>query len=263
MSYYDILGVKPDATPDQIKKQYRKLSLEFHPDRPNGNETKFKEINEAYEHLSNESLRKQYDRPPVNDLFEMLFKNDMPQNFMFQCFMKPPPLTVQVNLSLEQAYAGGSFPIVIERWIHVNHVKQFEKETHYIDIPCGIDSNECLMLPNKGNMCPDGTLGDVRLVTHVENRTKLERIGLDLYYNHTITLKEALCGFSFELLYLHGKTFKINNSKGNIIAPNYKKVIPNMGMKREGKNGNLVITFTIIFPSTLSEESIQSLSTLL
>lgn len=63
--YYEILGVKKDATQDQIKKAYRKLAKQYHPDANPGNkkaEEKFKEINEAYEVLGDEEKRKKYDR---------------------------------------------------------------------------------------------------------------------------------------------------------------------------------------------------------
>lgn len=259
MSFYDILGVPKQATQEQIKKQYRKLSLEFHPDRPGGNANKFKEINEAYEVLSDEKKRKQYDHEPI-DLMDMIFPPDMFPNFMFH-IMKPPPLNITVNISLDQAYTGCKLPIKIERWIHMNHVKQCEQETCYIDIPQGIDSNECIMIPQKGNMGPDGAMGDVRLIIQVKPHL-LERNGLDLLYNHPITLKEALCGFQFELNYLQGKTYQIKNPKGNIVSPSYKNTIAGMGMKREGQTGNLVISFQIQFPS-LSEEKIDALEKLL
>jgi len=61
-NYYDILGVSKTATADEIKKAFRKLAHEHHPDKAHGNEAKFKEINEAYQVLGNEEKRKQYDQ---------------------------------------------------------------------------------------------------------------------------------------------------------------------------------------------------------
>jgi molecular chaperone DnaJ len=60
--YYNLLGVSKDASQDEIKKAFRKEAHKHHPDKENGNETKFKEINEAYQILSDESKRKQYDQ---------------------------------------------------------------------------------------------------------------------------------------------------------------------------------------------------------
>src|SRR3989338_1369127 len=60
--YYHILGVSRDAQEDDIKKAYRKLAHQHHPDKKGGDEKKFKEINEAYQVLSNKEKRAQYDR---------------------------------------------------------------------------------------------------------------------------------------------------------------------------------------------------------
>jgi len=265
MSLYDILGIETNATAEQIKKQYRKLSMEFHPDRPNGNAEKFKTINEAYEQLSDSTKRHQYDQSlhPMPDLFDMIFKDQMfSQGFMFQ-MMKPPPLVVTSSITLDQSYTGCKVPITIERWVHVQHIKQMQKEILYIDIPQGIDSDECMMLSNKGNMGADGLLGDVRIVITVLNNTKLERKGLDLWYTHIITLKESLCGFTFDMEYLQGQKLKIVNSPGNVVSPYFKKVMPDMGMKRDSHKGQLIIAFSIIFPATLPAETIETISTLL
>ena len=60
--YYHILGVTKTASDEEVKKAYRKLAHQFHPDKPGGDERKFKEINEAYQVLSDKVKRAQYDR---------------------------------------------------------------------------------------------------------------------------------------------------------------------------------------------------------
>lgn len=62
MDYYEILGVSKNANEEDLKKAYRKLAHQHHPDKAGGNEKKFKEINEAYQVLSNSQKRAQYDR---------------------------------------------------------------------------------------------------------------------------------------------------------------------------------------------------------
>ena len=63
--------------------------------------------------------------------------------------------------------------------------------------------------------------------------------------------------------YVDGRNFQINNSKGNVITPGYKKLIPKMGMKRDDNVGNLVIEFTIVFPETLTDEQTTKIKEIL
>lgn len=60
--YYKILGVEKSASQDEIKKAFRKLAHKYHPDKPTGDEAKFKEVNEAFQVVGNEEKRKQYDQ---------------------------------------------------------------------------------------------------------------------------------------------------------------------------------------------------------
>jgi len=61
-NYYEILGVEKGAGDEEIKKAYRKLAHKHHPDKTGGDEAKFKEINEAYQVLSDKQKRAQYDQ---------------------------------------------------------------------------------------------------------------------------------------------------------------------------------------------------------
>ena len=154
-------------------------------------------------------------------------------------------------------------PIEITRWIVENNVTREETETIYLPIPRGIDNNELIILREKGNMLSDSNRGDIKVFIKIQNDTDFERNGLDLILNKTISLKDALCGFVFDMNYLDGRTFKINNNGGNVITNNYNKVLPSMGMKREEHIGNLIINFTVTFPEKLTSQQIEALREIL
>ena len=305
-SFYNILGVGETSSKEEIKKSYRALSLKFHPDRnPNNLEavSKIQKINEAYETLSDDQKRAEYDNmnkhpfmrmnshggggmempfQDMNDVFSALFSggnpfgmNGMPpgakihvfrggpQMGFVQGFQKPTPIIKHININMEQVLNGATIPVDIERWLIENNNKIFEHETLYITIPKGIDDNEIILIRDKGNVLSDDIKGDIKLFIKIENTTGFERKGLDLLINKSISLKEALCGFTFELKYINGKTYTLNNNSGNIIPPNYIKVIPNMGLTREGHTGNLLVTFQVEFPEKLSDEKMNALKEIL
>lgn len=110
-NYYEILGVSEDATQDDIKKAYRQLSKQYHPDvNPNGEE-KFKEISEAYENIGDESKRTNYDNARKNPFADGMGGFDI--HSMFEHMMgqnrrppKAPDKIVEVVLTPVESFFG-------------------------------------------------------------------------------------------------------------------------------------------------------------
>ena len=288
--YYSVLGVDPIATTAEIKKAYRKLSLLTHPDRNQNNkaaQSKFQEISAAYEVLGDSERRRVYDSQlsmdadiNIEDIFKMFkgqaFGMPMPPGMGMGMGMAPDvhvfdvrdmmglPKRVHIQkevcVTLAQAFSGHQAPVDIERTMPGGYS---ELETLYVTIPKGVDENEMLIIEGKGNVMSDRLKGDVKIIVKIANDTAYKRNGLDLIYHKQISLKESLCGFTFELEHFDGRTFRIDNLNGNIISPGYRKTVPKLGMEREGHFGNLIIEFEIEFPKKLESETIEKLKTLL
>jgi DnaJ family protein B protein 4 len=308
-SYYDILGVSKDATENEIKKAFRTLSLKYHPDRNQNEDTteKFQKIGEAYEVLSDPEKRSQYENElngipfgmhggfshmdsmndfhDINNIFNMMFNGGMPgmpgmpgmggpgiRIFhnggmggpqFFQQFQKPAPISKTVHISLNQCYEGASIPVEIERYVINNGIKYNEFASLNISIPKGIHEKDGILIEGQGNSIND-VKGDIRISFKIDEHPLFKRREGDLIHKKKITLKEALCGFSFELQHLNGKMLFLNNkSNRTIITPDTKKTIPNLGIEYEGKTGNLIIEFIIDFPMNLTEEQIETISSVL
>ena len=162
-----------------------------------------------------------------------IFRNGRPVN-MANRMAKPPPIIKKIQISLEEAYNGINFPLEIERWIMVGDEKKNEKEKIYVNIQKGADNGEIKIVRDKGHVINDTLKGDVKVFIKInDGNSELKRQGLNLLCEKKISLKEALCGFLFEIKHLNGKTYNIKHDKGNIIPPNFIKQINGLGMERK------------------------------
>ena len=183
---------------------------------------------------------------------------------IFQQLQKPPPIVKNIHIPFAQAYLGCTIHLPIEKWVAKDQLRITEMETIYVSIPPGIDDGEMIIMRDCGNTISDELKGDIKIVVGIENNTPFLRQGMDLIYKKTITLKESLTGFTFDVVHVNGKTLSLNNNTNRtIVKPGYKKVIPNLGMVRDSNTGNLIIEFNVEFPDKLTEEQMSHLAEIL
>jgi DnaJ family protein B protein 4 len=295
-THYETLGVDRNASPEEIKKAYRTLSLKWHPDRNPSEEAhaKFQEINMANEILSDEQKRKEYNNEldgipnmphemqmdaNMADFINMMFSGGMGgpgihifhghpggMPHFFQQLNKPPPIIRALELSLEQAYNGCTVCINIDRWVIRDNVRVTETESMYIQVHQGVDNDEVIIIRDAGNTVSPELKGDIKFIIKITNNTPFIRQGMDLLYKKTVSLKEALTGFVMDMTHISGKPITINNNTSPsraIVHPGFKYTVPSLGMIRNGNSGNLIIEFDVKFPESLTDEQIAQLSSVL
>ena len=298
---YSVLGISPGCPQEDIKKAYRKKSLELHPDR-NPNDAKataaFQELGQAYAKIDTPEKRQQFDAMsrmksgmggrgmdiesmlrafmsaggPGQTNFTVHTNNGsqgqphpgMPQFFFSQASMqKAAPIIKHIEVTMEQAYTGCMMPVSITRWTLNGEVKEKEEETLYVEIPEGVDNNELVVCHGKGNTISPENIGDVKIFVKVKPHEKFARHGIDLVYQQHVSLRDALCGFALEMAHVNGKSFKINNAEGSVLASGSKRIVNGLGMKRGSHVGRLIIEFIVDFPQKLDLDVVSKLREIL
>lgn len=285
-SLYDTLEISENASQEEIKKAYRKLARKYHPDinKDSGAEEKFKEINAAYEVLSDENKKAQYDRfgdamfggqnfhdfsrsqgsgANIDDILSSIFGQGgfsagngsgffgggfsgfgSGGDFGFSNF-NAPNLDVQENIQIPFENAA----------LGGSYHYSGRSGSFDIKIPVGLKDNETIRLKGKGNS-HNGRSGDLLLKVKVLDSAEYERVDDDLYKNIDISLKTALFGGKISLETLYGQvTLTIPQNTKN----NQKFRIKGKGIKnrKSGIFGDLYVKSNVILPHTdeLSKEA--------
>ncbi len=276
-SLYQTLNVSENASQDEIKKSYRRLARQYHPDlnKTKEAEEKFKEINAAYEILSDEEKRRQYDqfgdnmfggqnfsdfarsRRTSEDLDDILssifgrggFSQRFSQNsqgfsgFNFSNFAHEDlDITTTLNVSVLDTLLGN------KKQVSINN------ETFSLKIPIGVEEGEKIRVRNKGKMGRTGR-GDLLLQIHIEEDEIYRREKDDIIQIFDLPLKTALFGGKIEIATWH-KTLTLT------IPPNTKAMqkfrIKDKGIKNRKTShvGDLYLQARLILPKieTLSNE---------
>ncbi|GAA8555800.1 DnaJ family protein [Helicobacter pylori] len=270
-SLYQTLNVSENASQDEIKKSYRRLARQYHPDlnKTKEAEEKFKEINAAYEILSDEEKRRQYDqfgdnmfggqnfsdfarsRSANEDLDDILssifgkggFSQRFSQNsqgfsgFNFSNFAPENlDMTATLNVSVLDTLLGN------KKQVSINN------ETFSLKIPIGVEEGEKIRVRNKGKTGRTGR-GDLLLEIHIEEDEIYRREKDDIIQTFDLPLKTALFGGKVEIATWH-KTLTLT------IPPNTKAMqkfrIKEKGIKNRKTShvGDLYLQARLILPKT-------------
>ena len=237
--YYQILGVPRDADTADIKKAYRKLARKYHPDvnQQAGAEEKFKQVNEAYEVLKDSDKRQAYNRfgsdwkhgqqfegagvggfghgahagGDFSDFFESIFGGGGFQQGHGSPFQQGPrgprarprrgaDLSLRLDITLEEAYAGGAKTIQFARSTDDSEMKKLK-----INIPRGVRSGQKIRLARQGQAAPaGGEAGDLLLEMNILPHRMFRLDDRDVILRLPVAPWEAALGSTLKVPTLSG-----------------------------------------------------------
>ena len=251
MTHYQTLGVDRSATPDEIKRAYRKLASQHHPDK-GGNKGKFQEIEEAYRTLSDPQQRVMYDNPQpqfngaggmnaqgfnfesIFDIFGTRFQSPHQQQ---QRQTQRAMMTLWITLP-DSAH-GGKKTISVGTHQGTSTVE--------IDIPRGIDDGDSVQY---GGIGPGGM--DLIITYRIHPNPRWERQGLNLVTNHTIDVWDLMLGKQIEIQDILGNTLSTTIEPGT--QPSTLIRLRGRGLQnRAGQTGDLFVRMQVQIPTNIPE----------
>jgi curved DNA-binding protein len=276
--YYEVLGVPRDASADDIRRAYRKLARQYHPDinHDSDAEERFKEVGEAYEVLNDPEKRERYDRlgdprsagaggPDVADFEDLFgrsgFGSDVRVEFgeggfsdFFESLFGQGAGTADggplrgrdreavLELSLEEALEGG------RRRLSLDSDESFE-----VNIPAGVREGQRIRIAGKGaGGRGGGPAGDLYLLVHLRPHRRFRREGDDLQVDLRVAPWEAALGATVPVPTLSG-TAQVKVPPGSSSGRRLR--LRGLGLPtRDGGRGNLYATVEIAVPKELSDE---------
>ncbi len=277
--YYKTLGVEKGASEEEVKKAFRKLAHTYHPDKSGGDETKFKEVSEAYSVLSDKKKRQQYDAygsAGANSGFGGFESSSGGfSGFDFSGFgsqagfdsgdlgdvlssifggrrvRRGRDIAVDIELSFQESIFG------VERKVVINSKLVKQKEVS-INVPAGIDSGQMIRLSGMGETMEGGLPGDLYVKVHVRKHPHLRKEGYNLIMELRVKLSDVLLGGERTIATLDGEiTLKIpaGSKHGTILRVKGRGVPHSASSRQSSGRGDLYVRISIQIPDKISKEA--------
>jgi curved DNA-binding protein len=258
--YYSILGVQRGASADEIKKAYRKMASQHHPDK-GGDTAKFQQIEEAYRTLGDDNARSEYDNPQPQGFqqfggfppgFDNFFKGFGGFNDIFghhqQRQQRNKTINLQTAITLEDAYNGKELVANVV-------LPSGRDQVINVKIPAGIQDGTTLRLSGLGD---DSILnlprGDIHLTIQVHPHNEFHRNGDDLIKELDVNVWDSLLGETLHVTTIDGRTFEVKIPEG--IQHDQILNVPDCGMPimNTNRKGRLLLKVRITIPRNLTDE---------
>lgn len=272
--YYQTLGVGPSANSEEIKKAYRRLANQHHPDK-GGDQAKFKDISVAYDTLSNDQKRQEYDMmrqgggPQVrfttggfqdfNDIFGggNPFGGGHPFNDIFgRRMQRNRDLNIQCSISLLDSYLG--------KQLEANYrLPSGRNQTVVINVPPGIQHGETIRYGGLGDdSIPNAPRGHLNVTIIVEPHPNFRREGDDLVTSVSISPIEAMIGCKRTVHSITGKELPIDIRPGVMHDTEFASNGQGFSNPHSGQKGRFVTQIKIATPVITDPTLIEKLKQL-
>jgi curved DNA-binding protein len=267
MNHYEVLGVAKNATTDEIKKAYRKLASQHHPDK-GGDTAKFQQIQSAYDILSDTHKRHEYDNPSQHRFHEFnqgADLNDFFKNFGFhfgdnfqqhrrhnQSSRRNKDLRITIQVDLKSTLNEQ------EKTVSVKTTRG-DRETVSVIIPKGITAGSTIKYAGLGdNFFESLPRGDLYVNISVDVPVDVELYETEIYQRLKLNVLDAMIGKTLEVTTPFGETFELTVPPG--IQQGNKLRIRDKGLALSSGRGNLFLVVDLVVPKQLSEQQIKLLS---
>jgi len=258
MDYYSILGVPKNASEQDIRKAYKKQSMQHHPDR-GGDEEQFKKVNEAYSTLKDPQKRQQYDNPQpqgfrgFNGPFNGTGFEDVFSNFGFgRQSVRNRDINIGCNLELKDVYTGKQIVVAYR----LNNGKE---QTVDLNIPIGVRQGDRIRFAQMGQHdIPQVPPGDLFVQINIMNTPEFEVHGLDLLMTRRVSVLKLITGTTIEIKTPNDSFLELKISKGT--QPGTTLRLTGRGLpNRAGGQGSILVKVIGQTPSGLDQEDIEKI----